>query len=109
MTEHTSTDITPRVFAYALHALADHIAGHALPVPAEMQLDEESRRLEIHLSLTDSDRWVASLPLTCVDDFDVQAAVRGGLVEWVTVQARLPETGVRIQLQWCRMARKAAS
>ena len=32
----------------------------------------------------------------------VATAVKGQPLEWVTLQGRLPETGVRVQLTWIR-------
>lgn len=105
MTGTSTTNTEPGVIAHALHALADHIAKHQLPAPAEFQIsgdaDEQPRRLELHLSGCDAIAWSTSI---AIDDYSREAAGRGSLVEWHLVQGRLPDTGVRVQLQWCWMA-----
>lgn len=105
MTGTSTTNTQAGVVAHALHALADHIERHQLPLFAEFQINND--RLELHLSGHDAEAWWTSLE-GCIDDAQALPAVAGSPVEWVTVQGRLPDTGVRVQLQWIRHRRPKA-
>lgn len=101
MTGTSTTNTEPGVVAHALRALADHIERHQLPTPAEFQLDDDTRRLELHLSGCDAERWWTPLRIAgCVEDVRSEPAGRG--VEWMYLDARLPDSGVRVRLQWIR-------
>lgn len=95
------TALEAGVVAHALHALANHIEAHHLPTPAEFQIDDDTRRLELHLAGGDAKAWMTSLG-TGITDIQTAPAARDSALQWITIHGQLPDTGVRVQLQWIR-------
>ncbi|AIY17747.1 hypothetical protein GUY44_06935 [Pimelobacter simplex] len=91
------------IVAHALHALANHIATHHLPEPGSIEIEHD--HLEFHIAGDDAAVWIASLGAG-VDDVIEQRREHGLTVH--RVEGRLPNTGVRVIVEWMRFGIRGA-
>lgn len=107
---HPTTSATPAstalstaqratVVAHALHALADHIDRYHLPEPGSLELEEH--HLEFAVRGDDAAVWQASLG-DGVDEIH-KVAAPDSVLETCTITGRLPDTGVRVVIEWVQL------
>lgn len=94
--------------AHALIALGHHILNRHLPRPNNITLDHAANAVDVAVYSGDAETWWASLDGgidTASATTDIGTPV-GPVYERVTVNGRLPDSGVRIELHWVRPASK---
>ncbi|MEV5001993.1 hypothetical protein [Nocardioides sp. LML1-1-1.1] len=94
-----STTQRAELVAHALHALADHIDRYHLPEPGSIELEEH--HLQFAIRGDDAAVWQASL-LDGVDEVR-KVAAPDSVLESCIVTGRLPDTGVRVVIEWVQL------
>lgn len=100
---NTPTTQHAGIVGHALTALGHHITTNNLTAPSDLQFDDELTRIEFTIPGSAAGAWRRSLH-GCVDNIVRDTNSTYGL-EWVTLTGRLPDTGVRIQIEWMRALR----
>lgn len=84
------------VVAHALTALGAHIGAHQLPNPSDITVKAD--RVVLSLAGRDAAVWRRSV----LADSVKRDGMPGSAIAYVVLTGRLPDSGVRVQLEWLR-------
>lgn len=113
MTETSTTNTTPAhpagAVAHALQALTGHWIARRLPRPETIDLPNgrEFDGLIVTVISTQADAWTGGDFV--IDERHEDAPFYGSAFHWCRVDGRLPDTGVRVRIQWLSRTRQEVS
>lgn len=103
MPDITATNTEPGVVAHALRALAEHFDYRGLAAPRMVIVEDDHIRVSVSGHDDIAERWAVTL---AAGDGVRCTSITDGCSHWET-NGLLPDSGVRVQLTWARLALSA--
>lgn len=94
MTQHNQP--LPGVVSHSLIALGTHIGERQLPNPGQIEIERDA--IVISVAGSDARAWRQSVIVDSVS----RDGVPGSAVEYVVLDGRLPDSGVRVRVEYLR-------